>query len=74
MCGAGWPDPAACDAQPWGEPAGLLQKKFERFADVPRAIRDAGPQVAELVFPGLYWIEGSCGLGAEQDAQTETLL
>jgi hypothetical protein len=28
-----------------GEPAGLLQKKFERFADVPRAIRDAGPWV-----------------------------
>jgi len=55
-------------------PAGLLQKKFERFADVPRVIRDAGLRWAELVFPGLYWMEGSCGLGAEQDAQTEMLL
>jgi len=38
-----WPDPAAYDARA-GELAGLFQKNFQQFADVPQAIRDAGPR------------------------------
>jgi len=40
-----WPDQAAYDAQA-RELARLFQKNFERFAEVPQAIRDAGPRVA----------------------------